>query len=141
MLLRALASNGVTMTRTTERRARWPRRLQRVRTSALPGTSWPHTTPWEWHVVRAHKGHRLVGYALLRVFFEGDVDFHDLAVHANHQREGCGTALCDEAIAWMRELECTEVSALPTSDESYRILVRCGFQPGPVPGTMVLRLR
>lgn len=141
MLLRASASSEITLTRTTERRAKWPRRVRRVRASAVPDTPWPHTTPWEWHVVRAHKGHRLVGYALLRVFFEGDAEFHDLAVHANHQREGCGTALCDEAVAWMCELECTEVSALPTSNESYRIFVRRGFEPGPVPGALVLPLR
>jgi len=107
----------------------------------MPDTPWPHTTPWEWHMVRAHMGHRLVGYALLRVFFEGDVDFHDLAVHANYQREGCGTALCEEAVSWMNELECVEMSALPTSSESYRLFTRCGFQPGPVSGALVLRLR
>jgi len=92
-------------------------------------------------MVRARKDHRLVGYALVRVFFEGDVDFHDLAVHADYQRQGSGTALCDEAISWMRELECMEVSALPTSNESHRVFTRCGFRPGPVSGALVLRLR
>ena len=92
-------------------------------------------------MVRAHKGHRLVGYALLRVFFEGDVDFHDLAVHASYQRRGYGTALCDEAIAWMHELECTQLSALPTSKESYQVFARCGFRPAAVSGALVLMLR
>jgi GNAT superfamily N-acetyltransferase len=141
MMLRTSGSSQVTLTRRTERRARWPRSIRRIRASAAPDTPWPHTAPWEWFVVRAHKGHRLVGYALLRVFFEGDADFHDLAVHANHQREGCGTALCEEAIAWMTELECSGVSALPTSVESYRVFSRCGFRPGPVSGALVLPLR
>lgn len=141
MLLRTSASTGITLTRTTERRAKWPRSVRRVRASAEPDTPWPHTTPWVWHVVRAHQGHRLVGYALLRVLFGEDADFHDLAVHAHHQRQGVGTALCEEAISWMIELECEKISALPTSTESYRVFTHCGFEPGPAPGVLVLPLR
>jgi GNAT superfamily N-acetyltransferase len=90
-------------------------------------------------VVAARRNRLLVGFALLFIDTEEcGADLNDLAVRSNQQRAGVGYAVCAEAVAWMSELACREITGWAVHPGSQRIFDRLGFAPHPsLPGSVL----
>jgi ribosomal protein S18 acetylase RimI-like enzyme len=128
------------------RHEHWPQDLRRVRDSAfgLPRSSFvrrltrarryvdnssrypPRLCRLECWTTRVEDYEALVGYA-----WAYDVDgsghlayIDDVAVHADHQGRGVGTALIDEMVVWLRECGFRDITGLPTNETMARIFRR-----------------
>lgn len=119
-----------------------PREFQKVRVTAFPTHKrWPHGRGRRRHVVAARRNSVLVGFVLLFVDTdEGDADLNDLAVHSKQQRAGVGYAVCADAVDWMRELACRQITGWAVHPASQRIFDRLGFAPHPSLPASVLHL-
>lgn len=117
-----------------------PREFQKVRVTAFPThTEWPHTRGRRRHVVAARRNSVLVGFALLFVDTdEGEADLNDLAVRSDQQGAGVGYAVCADAVEWMRELGCREITGWAVHAGAQRIFDRLAFAPHPsLPGSVL----
>ena len=120
-----------------------PREFQRVRVSAFPThRRWPHPHSRRRYVVAARRNRVLVGFVLLFVDAdEGDTDLNDLAVRGDQQRAGVGSAVCANAVEWMRALGLEEITGWAIHPGSQRIFDRLGFEKHPIGLGSILHLR